>query len=363
MKIWNKIEHEKYTAVIYEPEVYVDNEARGRSGHMSHAMAEFAKDSMIDFNSNCSAVRCDGHSAYGYIEYRISKDAGVTYSEVYELPYAKKAFEDGIFSVSVEKAVACDDGTVVAFCLKNDMLFPICCQPWFTPSSVRSRDGGKTWEEAVEVSPFEGRIYDARYHDGVIYVYEFCNNSRGENGETDDRWTGTRPEDLYRIFTSTDNGKTYSELCVVPFESTYGRGYGEMIFDDDGVLHAYAYDINDEVNMDHIISRDKGKTWEKSHKSYVAKGIRNPQINIVDGVFILQGRAGNGKGFVMYSSLDGQTWDEGVYLETEKRSCYYSNSIVLNDPDGGKRLLVQFSDAYEKCCVNVMHMWVKIIRN
>ena len=38
MKIWNKLEHKKYVAVMYEPEMYVDNEARGRSGHMSHAL-------------------------------------------------------------------------------------------------------------------------------------------------------------------------------------------------------------------------------------------------------------------------------------------------------------------------------------
>ena len=362
MKIWNKLQHEKYTAVIYEPEVYVDNKARGRSGHMSHALTEFLPNTIIDFNSNCSPVRCNGHSAYGWIEYKISTDAGVTYSESRDFPYSVKSLEDGIYTISVEKAVTCDDGTVVAFCLKNDMLFEICCQPWFTPSAVRSTDGCKTWEEPIEVSPFDGRIYDARYHNGVIYAYEFCNSSRNDDGTMGD-WTGNKPEHLYRIFTSTDNGKTFSEHCVVPFESTHGRAYGAMIFDDNGVLHCYAYDINNEENMDHIISKDFGKTWEKSQKCYVAKGIRNPQVNIIDGVFVLQGRGSKGKSFVMYTSLDGQNWDEGVYLETEKGACYYSNSIVVNDPDGGKRLLVQFSDTFEAARVNVMHMWVKIMHN
>ena len=72
MKIWNKLEHEKYTAVMYEPEMYVDNEARGRSGHISHALCEIAPDTIVDFNSNCSAVRFRGHSAFGWVEYRIS---------------------------------------------------------------------------------------------------------------------------------------------------------------------------------------------------------------------------------------------------------------------------------------------------
>ena len=58
---------------------------------MSHALAEFAPNTIVDFNSNCSRVRRAGHSAYGWIEYRISEDGGRTYSAVKELPYSKKA--------------------------------------------------------------------------------------------------------------------------------------------------------------------------------------------------------------------------------------------------------------------------------
>ena len=47
-----KIIRERYTAELEAPEVYVDNEKRRRSGHMSHAMAEFAPNTFIDFNSN-----------------------------------------------------------------------------------------------------------------------------------------------------------------------------------------------------------------------------------------------------------------------------------------------------------------------
>lgn len=361
MKIRNTIHHDNYDVVAYEPQMYVDNKARGRSGHMSHALAEFAPDTIVDFNSNCSNVRLKGHSAYGWIEYRTSRDAGVTYSEIKEFPFSRKALDDGLFSISVEKAVACDDGTVVAFCLRNDMLYPVCCEPWFTPFAVRSTDGCETWEEPIEVSRFDGRIYDARYHEGVIYAYEFCNGARWADGSLGD-FTGVTSEHVYRIFTSTDSGKTFNELCVVPFESTLSRAYGVIVFDDNDALHAYAYNEKDEEHLDHIVSYDKGKTWGKTQKCYLPKGIRNPQINIVDGVFVLHGRGKKGVSFVMYSSTDGQNWDEGVYLEEHKGACYYSNSIVLNDPEGGKRLLVQFSDTYEQYRVNVMHMWVKIIK-
>ena len=50
-----KIVRNNYTIELDEPELYVDNLKRGRSGHMTHAMAEFAPGCFIDFNSNCSA--------------------------------------------------------------------------------------------------------------------------------------------------------------------------------------------------------------------------------------------------------------------------------------------------------------------
>ena len=59
---FREIVHETYTLAIEPPEMYVNNEARGRSGHMTHAMAEFKPGCFIDFNSNCSAIRWDGHS-------------------------------------------------------------------------------------------------------------------------------------------------------------------------------------------------------------------------------------------------------------------------------------------------------------
>ena len=66
--LWKTISHDRYTVEIETPTVYVDNKARRRSGHMSHAMAEFAKGCFIDFNSNCSAVLWNGHMPYGWVE-------------------------------------------------------------------------------------------------------------------------------------------------------------------------------------------------------------------------------------------------------------------------------------------------------
>ncbi len=347
--IFKEIKRPGYTVLLEEPTVYVDNEARRRSGHMSHAMAEFQKGSFIDFNSNCSAVLWDGHMPYGWVEYRISRDCGKTYSDIRTLQYSMDEFLDGVTMISVEKAVACDDGTIVALCLRNDGTHKYRCEPWDTPTFITSTDEGKTWSEPKVYSPYCGRTYDAFYHNGVIYVLHLCN----------EHFTGTLPEHVYRLYKSYDNGKSFEEASVLPIEP-FGRGYGSILMDDHGILHAYAYNVNAEEEMDHAISRDQGKTWELQKPCYLAKGIRNPQTALIDGVYVLHGRAGGLKGFVFYTSANGADWDEGTMLvEKQGVSAYYSNNLNLTD-ENGPFLLVQYSESYQGNRVNVMHMNVRV---
>jgi len=344
-----EINRNNYTVNVSEPILYVDNESRGRSGHMSHAMAEFAPGKLIDFNSNCTAKKYDGHSTYGWIEYRISEDGGETFSEIYELPYSKESLFDGIHVISVEKAVACDDGRIVAICLRNTAT--TLCAPWDTPMTVTSFDGGKTWTKEKELCPYKGRVYDAVYHDGVIYVLEFCNDGTSD-------FVGVKNEHVYRIFTSHNNGETFEELCVVPIPSM-GRGYGSMLFDSDNRLHVYAYNIKDETHLDHIMSEDFGKTWCGPDTCYLKDGIRNPQTAIIDGVYVLHGRNAALTGFVLYTSEDGVNFDDGYNIASVKGLCYYSNNIVL-EKNGKKRLLIQYSECYKSQCVNIFHRWLEI---
>ncbi len=344
-----EIKRKGYTVSVGEPILYVNNEERGRSGHMSHAMAEFAPGKLIDFNSNCTAKKYDGHSTYGWIEYRISEDGGETFSDIHELPYSKEALYDGVNVISVEKAVACDDGRIVAICLRNTAT--TLCAPWDTPMTVTSFDGGVTWTKEKELCAYKGRVYDALYHEGVIYVLEFCNDGTKD-------FVGVDDDHVYRIFTSCNGGETFEELCVVRIPSV-GRGYGSMLIDDNGKLHVYAYNINDETHMDHIVSYDLGKTWDKPDTCYLKEGIRNPQSAQIDGVFVLHGRNAAINGFVLYTSNDGVTWDEGYYLADKKGLCYYSNNIVLNK-NGKSRLLVQYSECYASQCVNILHRWLEI---
>ena len=347
--LWKELKNENYTVILETPTVFVDNQARKRSGHMTHAMAEFAPGCFIDFNSNCSNVRHDGHMPYGWVEYRISDDCGKSFSDFYRLEYSWDSFLDGVNTISVEKAVACDDGSIVALCLRNDGYDPGFCEPWDTPTYIISKDCGKTWTAPVEYSPYPGRSYDAFYHEGKIYILHFCN----------EHFIGSKPEHLYRVYTSDDNGKSFYELSVVPFD-TIGRGYGAMIADENGVFHAYAYNVNCETEMDHAVSFDKGKTWELKEPCYLAKGIRNPQVGMIDGVYVLHGRAGDLKGFVFYTSPDAENWDEGeLLISKEGISAYYSNNLNLKD-ENGNFLLVQYSDSYQGNKVNVMHMKVRV---
>ncbi len=56
--------------------LFVDNEARHRSGHMGHALVEYGPQSMLAFFSNCSAAIEHGHTGYGWMEYKRTTDGG-----------------------------------------------------------------------------------------------------------------------------------------------------------------------------------------------------------------------------------------------------------------------------------------------
>ncbi len=349
-----ELKRDGFTIELTDPTVYVDNGARGRSGHMSHALVEWAPGKLLNFNSNCSGVRHGGHSTFGYIEYRTSEDGGETYSDVKVLDYSMKELLDGVYTISIEKAVACSDGSITAFCLRNDNT--ALCEPWDTPTVIRSLDGGETWSDPVELCPYKGRVYAACTHNDVIYALEFCNDAEIQ-------FVGRTEEHVYRIFTSEDHGVTFNELCVVPIDGM-GRGYGAMLFDDQDHLHVFAYNINDEQHPDHIISTDCGKTWGEPTTCYLADGIRNPQIAQLDGVYLIHGRNADATGFVLYSSLDCQNWDEGYRIGTVTNLCYYSNNIVLKDKDGNNRLLIQYSERFNDTdvCTNAMHRFLRIVK-
>ena len=341
---------------ISDPELFIDNQARGRSGHMTHAMLEYAPGHILAFNANSSGRRCCGHSAFGWVEYHYSHDYGKTWSETYDLPYSRKELLDGVFSISIEKAVICND-VITIFALRNSQSSPLCCTPWSTVMTLQSFDHGKTWTEATEMAPYAGRLYDAVVHDGIIYALLFCNEEH----------VGVKPEHLYRLYSSRDNGKSFQLASVIDIDNI-GHAYGALQFRPDGSLVAYANNIWNGYLLAESVSEDCGLTWKRRAECRLSLGIRNIQISRLDGAYVMHGRAYQdaqwGKGFVVYTSKDALNWDDGFLLEPEKTSCYYSNNLLLKKPDGTETLLVQYSDKYgdtpqNATCVNVMHLFMR----
>ena len=91
--------------------MFADLVAKGRSGHLGHALVEYAPGCVLAFYSNCSGVRNDGHNGFGWMEYRRSLDAGQTWDDPRPLPFSVDTFLDGLYTVSCEKAACAPDGS------------------------------------------------------------------------------------------------------------------------------------------------------------------------------------------------------------------------------------------------------------
>lgn len=148
------------------------------------------------------------------------------------------------------------------------------------------------------------------------------------------------------------------------------HSYANMLFDTNGDLHVYAYCGTNEQYFDHAISSDNGLTFRTAKSCFIKHGARNPQTALIDGVYIMHGKANDRKGFMIYSSLDGENWDDGIRLADKPHlaGAFYSNNLNLKD-ENGKFLLVQFSEtytddpnAYYVATVNVMHTRIRIQR-
>lgn len=338
--------------------LFVDHQSKRRSGHMSHALVEYAPGCILSFYSNCSAAIERGHNGYGWIEYKRTTDAGKTWSDPVVLDYSLESLHDGLFNISCEKAVYTDNGVLVLFCLRNKTITR--WEPYLEPVVLRSFDNGVTWSEPIPFSDQRGRIMDVLYRDGVIYALEFCNDA-------EIKWTGNLPEHVYRLYVSTDDGLHFEERSIPPFD-TKGRSYGALEWLPDGGLIAYIYNENDEFNLDCCVSRDNGQSWGKPFHSFCAKRIRNPQVCNLNGLYFLHGRSGNIDpslpfNFVLYTSKDGVNWDDGVFLrvtgpEGWGNAAYYSNNCVTGRFGGAKRILIQASDPYFEGCVNIKHWWI-----
>lgn len=342
--------------------MFVDHSKTGRSGHLGHALVEYEPGKILAFYPNCSDANA-GHNGDGWMEYKRSLDGGETWSEPAPLEYSRKVYDSGAGrSVMCEKAVLTDEGSILLFNLEcvNIAEHNFTWRPLAVPTFLRSSDGGGTWEGPNLMGDEPGRIWDAIYHDGVIYVLELFNDSVI-------KWHGNLPEHHYSLYVSVDQGRSFVRRSVLPFDFMM-RGYGALAFLPDGSLIAYIYNQDDEKHLDYVISADGGHTWGEVDTAFFAKQIRNPQIAAFKDGYVMHGRSGS-KGeegikghFVLYASRDGVHWDEGRYLQMRTAGAgAYSNNVLVHSPDGqgDTRLLIQASHAYEKNKTNIFHWWLK----
>ena len=58
--------------------LFADHQKENRTGHLGHALVEYAPGKILAFYPNCSAEdpELDGHSGYGWMEYKRSVDGG-----------------------------------------------------------------------------------------------------------------------------------------------------------------------------------------------------------------------------------------------------------------------------------------------
>lgn len=323
---------------------------------MGHAMVEYAPGEILDFYSNCDGERVEGHSGYGWMEYRRSVDYGMTFSEPRVLDYSMRLYREGIHTALCEKAVLAPDGRIILFFQITDASKPISCEPWSEPTLITSVDGGNTWSEGCTFGADKGRIYDAIPYQNSIFVISMSNDAS-------QTFLGNKPEHVYKLYRSDDSGKTFYTASILPID-TIGKGYGALAFSKSGELYGYVYDANDEEHLEYVVSCDLGKSWNTPCRSYVGKKIRNPQVAQLGDIWFLHGRnGGTGNGLVLYSSSDGINWDNGMLLAQRPAgggTAYYSNNLPISSfsSSGPDRMLIQYSHVYEKNRVNIMHTWV-----
>ncbi len=349
--------------------LFVDHSYKRRSGHLGHALVEYAPGCILAFYSNNSGARSYGHNGYGWVEYRRSTDGGATWSENIILEYSKQAFLDGLYTICCEKAVVNEKGEIILFCLRCSTI-TMTWGPFLGVDVIISSDGGESWSAPTPLCEDSGRLYDVKVINGEIY----CLYETGV-------FTKEYDNPQYQLYKSCD-GKTFALESVLPFElnitgtnKDFGFAlsdyfYGCMTVLPDGGLAAYIYQQCDEFNLLYCVSYDFGKTWSEVQQSYCAKRIRNPQIGKLGELYFLHGRSGCvGKqlpsAFVLYTSSDAIHWDEGIYICRAKGTAwgahgYYSNNVLVTKPDGTKKLLIQSSDAYDEARTNIKHWWIEI---
>jgi len=297
----------------------------GRCSHGGPVCLEYANGVIAAFYANTS-----DHNIDGWTEYALSKDGGKTWDKYNKLKYSHDAYQkDPKQPAWVEEGLVTGDGTAVLFVthFKDGKR---------TKSGfVRSFNHGSTW---TEYEPVDAGLvgYPCAVAVSSDTSYVLFDSNAG-------------PHVLY---VSTDDGQTWGRRSTLTLDND--KWYGAMCIMADGRLLAGAYTHRDEAHFHYCISGDDGKTWSEQKATAVDKGIRDPELAYLGGLYYLHGRSGHhGAGahrFVLYTSKDGEHWSEGIVVSSDERGPdgYSHNCIVRKyDRSVPSELMVLYSIVYE----------------
>lgn len=344
--------------------LFVDHQKSNRSGHGGQAITECTNGDILAFYSNVALTENDGHNVDGWAEYRISSDGGKTWSDARVLPASKKVWDERIgnkaISMLVWEVMTAPNGTIVAIGRRSSQ-----AERWgdLPPVYLRSYDHGRTWTEPQLVDPDAAdwqisRDEASMVHNGELYVlfYDFYNPLPPPPYKA-----------TYRLYVSSDNGETFHKRSDLPFSSK--QEYGALGVLPNGDIIAYSYNGTDDGRvLQYVTSSDQGKTWSEVKETPFAKRIRKPRMSgRIGEYYFMHGRSGNNgddpRHFVLYSSKDGINWDHGIFLNkgaTTDVDSYSANEIIgkYNNPSGKKKLLIQASITYTGKRVNLHHWFI-----
>jgi len=342
--------------------MFVNNEARGRSGHFGSTLTELQNGDILAFYGNTSGIMKNGHLADGWAEYKRSTDGGKTWSRPTVFQHSKDVWNTNRKQGRMDQAANAVVSASVTAANGNVIAFTMYWGDWRSAYHI-SHNNGWTWSEPRNLNPSSpekrtGYIYNAAFvHNDTIYVLA----AEGRLGPI-------------VLHFSTDHGETFQKRShdLFPGKETYYYHTGRIL--DNGQFVVYAYLNNEDEDILRVISEDNGLTWSEPEVVSFAKRIRNPQMSSkVGGYYFMHGRSGS-RGpdaghLVLYSSSDGLNWDDGIYLNrgegvfASRGSDSYSANVVVgtHDPDQPERLLIQSSIHYSRQRVNTKHWWIEDI--
>ncbi len=315
----------------------LEKDQPGRNSHGGPVCLEYANGDIAAFCSSAS-----GHNTDGWSEYALSKDGGKSWTMYHKFPYSFKAYRRDKSQIWVEAGLVTPNGNAVLF--------------------INHFKGGKRAVTGFMVSADHGTSWNAFQKMPDDYVGYPCATAVGESTSYV-LFDGTADRQ-HRLFASTDNGKTWQDRGRLPLAPAVW--YGALCLMEDGRLLAGGYLTKKEDVFTYCISKDGGRTWSDSKTAPLAKKIRDPELAYLDGRYYLHGRSGNSgkrsRAFVLYQSKDGETWDEGVYINTNyQHPDGYSDNCIIHkyDKDKPEELMVLYSICYKQRLTNEYVFFVR----